>query len=334
MCGLWVHHKPCSTVSDEGFKFLSEQIQATGSAYWGCRSCVSYAQGITKRVREVEKKLDEVQKEVKENTKNIERVDNNVVEIRKELEDIKKKDLAETSKYITADEYREREARRVNVIMHSVKESEATTAEDRRKADMDECGNILQAVGLTAARDEIITCRRLGEKRDGPRPVTVVLASESARTAALNAARRLRNTRYNEVSIIPDLTQQQRQEEAGLTEEAARRNRDELTEDDIQKNLVWQVVGQRGARKLIKTRARVYGQRGGGNQMGRGAARANPVVPQPQGRPTLSGPELLPGRKRPRDYRPRLGEASGTSGEMEVEDEEDEEETRSPASKK
>jgi hypothetical protein len=44
MCGLWVHHKPCSQVSDDGFKFLSEQIQATGYAYWGCRSCVSYAQ--------------------------------------------------------------------------------------------------------------------------------------------------------------------------------------------------------------------------------------------------------------------------------------------------
>jgi hypothetical protein len=43
MCGLWVHHKPCSQVSDDGFKFLSEQIQATGYAYWGCRSCVSYA---------------------------------------------------------------------------------------------------------------------------------------------------------------------------------------------------------------------------------------------------------------------------------------------------
>jgi hypothetical protein len=161
------------------------------------------------------------------------------------------------------------------------------------------------------------------------------MTSETARAAALRAARRLRNTRYSEVSIIPDLTQQQRQEEAGLVDEAARKNREELTEDDVQKNLVWQVVGQRGAKKLIKMRARIYGQRGGGSQMGRGAARGtNPVVPQPQGRATLSGPELLPARKRPRDYRPRLGKTNGTSGEMEVEDEEDEEETRSPASKK
>jgi uncharacterized protein YlxW (UPF0749 family) len=108
MCGLWVHHKPCSTVSDEGFKFLSEQIQATGSAYWGCRSCISYAQGITKKVREVEKKLEEVHKEVKDNRKDIENVDKNVNDLRKELDKIKEKSSVETSRFITADEYRER----------------------------------------------------------------------------------------------------------------------------------------------------------------------------------------------------------------------------------
>jgi hypothetical protein len=336
MCGLWVHHKPCSTVSDEGFKFLSEQIQATGSAYWGCRSCISYAQGITKKVREVEKKLDEVQKEVKDNAKDIERVDKNVGELRKELDTIKKKDMADASKFITAEEYRERESRRANVIMHRVKEAEATTAEERRKADTEECCQIFQAAGWTTAGDEIVTCRRIGEKKDGPRPLTVVMTSESARAAALSAARRLKNTRYGEVSIIPDLTQQQRSEEAGLAEEAARRNRDELTEEDAQKNLSWQVVGQRGAKKIIKAYTRNYGQRGGGNQASRGRV---PVVPQPRG-PTLSGPELLPSRKRPREYRPRLGEASGasgtsgTSGTAEEMEEEDEEETRSPANKK
>jgi hypothetical protein len=99
--------------------------------------------------------------------------------------------------------------------------------------------------------------------------------------------------------------------------------------------LSWQVVGQRGAKKIIKAYTRNYGQRGGGNQAPRGRM---PVVPQPRG-PTLSGPELLPSRKRPREYRPRLGETSGTSGAAEgagEEDEEDEEEeeTRSPANKK
>jgi hypothetical protein len=166
------------------------------------------------------------------------------------------------------------------------------------------------------------------------------MTSETARAAALSAARRLRNSRYGEVSIIPDLTQQQRSEEAGLAKEATRRNRDKLSEEDAQKNLTWQVVGQRGARKLIKAPTRNFNQRGGASLRGR-----VPVVPQPQGL-TLSGPALLPSWKRAREYRQRVGETSGTSGasetsgtsttaeEMEEESGEDEEETRSPASKK
>jgi hypothetical protein len=214
----------------------------------------------------VEKKLEEVRKEVKGNAQEIDRVDKNVEELRKELDKIKEKSKDETSQFITAEEYREREARKANVVMHRVKEPEATTAEERRSADIEECGNILQAAGLGAAKRDIRTCRRVGEKRDGPRPMIVVMNNEPARNAVLGAARRLKHTSYKDVSIAPDLTQQQRKEETGLTEEANRRNRDELTNDDVQKNLTWQVVGQRGARKIIKayTRARAdYNQRGG-----------------------------------------------------------------------
>jgi hypothetical protein len=346
MCGLWIHHKPCSLVSDDGFKFLSEQLQATGYAYWGCRPCVSYSQGITKRVREVEKKLDEVQKEVRDNTKAIDKVDKNVEDLRKELDKVKDMNKLETTQFITADEYRERESRKSNVIMHRVKEPEAATAEERKAADIEECGSILQAAGLGTAKREIRTCRRIGERRDGPRPMVVVMSGEQARNAILGAARKLKNTRYSEVSIVPDLTQQQRQEETGLSEEATRRNRDELTAEDIQKNLTWQVVGQRGARKIIKGYTRtVHHQREGATGRAPATGRV-PSVPQPTGRPAQGGAgttsipttELLPAQKRKRGYRPAAAGAAGgmdeTAAEEENEDEEDEDETRSPASKR
>jgi ElaB/YqjD/DUF883 family membrane-anchored ribosome-binding protein len=197
-----------------------------------------------------------VQKEVKDNTKAIEKVDKNVEDIRKELEEIKKSRGDDKAGYMTAEEYREREARRLNVVMHRVKESAAATAEMRREADIAECGNIFRAAGIQEQDREIRACRRVGEKGSEPRPVVVVLKKETARRAILEAARHLRNTNYREVSIIPDLTPQQRKEEAGLAEEAEKRNREELTDDDKQKNLQWVVVGQRGARRLIKTQAR------------------------------------------------------------------------------
>jgi hypothetical protein len=297
---------------------------------------VSYAQGLTKKVREVEKKLDEVQKEVKDNTKAIEKVDKNVEDLRKELDEIKNSKDNGAAGMMTSEEYREREARRLNIIMHRVKESAAATAELRREADMMECNNIFKAAGVTEQDRDIKTCRRIGEKSkvsNEPRPVVVVMKREASRTAILEAARQLRNTSYKEVSIIPDLTPMQRKEEAGLTDEAARRNKDELTTEDRQKNLRWQVVGQRGARRLIKMTART--ENGWRDRM-RGTSSQGPSVPQPNGRaPTLPGPELLPSRKRNREWRAAAHSREGAGEEVVMSgDEEDEDETRSPASKK
>jgi hypothetical protein len=342
MCGLWIHHKPCSLVSDDGFQFLSEQLQATGYAYWGCRPCVSYSQAITKKVREVEKKLDEVQKEVKDNAKAIDKVDKNVEDIRKELDKMKEKSSVEMDGFMTAEEYREREARKVNLIMHRVRESEAASAELRREADTLECGKIFRAAGVSEQDSEIKACRRLGEKGNDPRPLVVVMRKETARAAILDAARQLKNTDYSDVSIVPDLTPLQRKEETSLADEAERRNRDELSEDDVQKNLKWYVVGVRGARRLVKTRARAETSGRGRGRRPSGPARPprqsgppRPAVPQPTGRqPSLSGPELLPSRKRNREWRAAAHRDGQEDDEMEEEGEEEEEGTRSPASKK
>jgi hypothetical protein len=348
ICALWVHHKPCSLVSDDGFKFLSEQVQATGSAYWACRSCMSYSQSFTRKVKEVEKKLEEVQKGLQDNTKGLERVDKNVEELRKEVGEVKNQTRMDTSKFLTAEEYREREARRSNIVMHRVKESAAETATERREADMSECSVIFREAGVANEAKEIKTCRRIGERGEVPRPLIVVMKKEAAKNAILEAAKNLRNTPHSDVSIVPDLTPQQRQEEVDLGGEAERRNREELSEDDRQKNLSWQVVGQRGAKRLIKTFTRQqqeWQQRGAGRPA-RGRGRI-PTVPQPVGRrpdlnngPAIPRLEMLPdtqNRKRGREYRPAVREKNNSatvdSGE-EMEEEEEDEETTSPASKR
>ena len=40
----------------------------------------------------------------------------------------------------------------------------------------------------------------------------------------MEAARKLKNTEYREVSIVPDMTVQQRREEQSMVEEVERRN--------------------------------------------------------------------------------------------------------------
>ena len=82
--------------------------------------------------------------------------------------------------------------------------------------------------------------------------MVVVLRTEEAKRKLLGRAPNLRYSNYQEIGIVPDLTVEQRREEHKLTEEAERRNVEELTPEDISKNLRWMVVGQRGSRRLIK----------------------------------------------------------------------------------
>jgi hypothetical protein len=84
---------------------------------------------------------------------------------------MKEKSNVEMDGFITAEEYREREARKVNLIMHRVRESEAVSAELRREADTLECGKIFRAAGVSEQDSEIKACRRLGEKGNDPRPL-------------------------------------------------------------------------------------------------------------------------------------------------------------------
>jgi hypothetical protein len=76
----------------------------------------------------------------------------------------------------------------------------------------------------------------------------------------LEAAKNLRNTTFSETVIIPDLTQEQRREQAEMNNEVERRNRD-LTQEDQAKNLEWMVVGARGERRMVKGSARTRGAR-------------------------------------------------------------------------
>jgi hypothetical protein len=288
-------------------------------------------------------------------------VDKSVDKLRSDMDKANEAKKNEAANYISADEYREREARRLNVVIHRVSESNSTIGEERKNADLNSCKNIFSTVGLMDWTEDIKACRRIGERGDEPRPLLVILRSETTRTALLEAARHLRNSPYAEISIVPDLTPAQRQEETTLHQEMERRNREELNEDDVQKNLKWQVVGPRGARRLIKSYARQTNQpgptahrgRGRGQRYMRGQWTAGqstrgraPTVPQPRGRgqPVLHPVALLPpppdhSRKRTRETTTTAREREATETEMdadETEEVEDEsaDETRSPASKR
>ena len=238
---------------------------------------------------------------------------------------------------------------KTNIIMHRVAEAqeEFRTAEEKRRVDTEECRKIFRVLDMEKEGDEDITfCRRIGERGEEPRPLVVVLRTEEAKRKLLGRARNLRDSIYQDVGIVPDLTVAQRNEEYQLAEEAERRNEEELTQEDISKNLKWLVVGPRGAKKIIKgvprnaqpaTRGTGWRGRGrGGRARGGTGANSLPLGRQPARIETtllLPPTQLLPSTAQ----RERLESNSNKRkdrSEGTEEDEEEMEESTSPARKK
>jgi len=110
----------------------------------------------------------------------------------------------------------------------------------------------------------------------------VGLWTEADKSLLLRNAKHLEKTIFKEVTVGPDLTKRQREEEAEMRVEADRRNEQDLTEDDVAKNLKWAVVGDRGKKTLIKTVAREQRREGGrgGWREGREQERPTGTIPK------------------------------------------------------
>ncbi len=138
MCALWAH-KTYIRMSDAAFKTLEVQQKETGTAYWVCRPCQSFAQRIQHQLGENNKRHEETEKRVLENTQ---KITNHTQELEKMKEEMKK--LTERMDRGTEDrddklygEMQEREVRRLNLVLHGVVEPPETvrTARDRQELD-------------------------------------------------------------------------------------------------------------------------------------------------------------------------------------------------------
>ncbi len=70
---------------------------------------------------------------------------------------------------------------------------------------------------LNLTREDVKICRRVGEQRQAPRAM-IGFHTEYARSVLLRYTKYLVETEYEDVSIIPDLTKRQRQEETSMKE--------------------------------------------------------------------------------------------------------------------
>jgi hypothetical protein len=300
-CQLWVHVE-CGGISKEVFNILANPGKYGMGVSWNCDSCQASAARLDERINMLEGRFQEVESRVtrsegivQDATRRVDSVEARQSKIEQAVEQERERMRRERM-----EEMRERDIRRRNVIMHRIGEAGADvkTIEERRAWDLKSCNNIFRALNMDFnSEDGVKFCRRVGEKGDGPRPLIVGLKREWQKEDLLDKAKDLRNTPFADVVIIPDLTKEQRKEEAEMVNEVERRN-NELSEDDKAKNVEWQVVGARGERRMVKGTVRARGGRGAA----RGAAGGQPL----RGGVTLA-PALLPARPPPEAWDPLVG---------------------------
>jgi hypothetical protein len=231
------------------------QAKEVGTAYWACRSCLNFAAKMNRHLQETNKRQDQLEERVNVNTSNISKNEKGIEELRQELRRaLAKMDSdKEARDDMLCDELREREIRRLNIIIHGMQEPDNSIQNnsERIEADRRMCGDLFAAIGVRVRGSDLRFCRRVGERGPAPRPIVVGLNSEDEKRVILARSKQLRGGRYDNVAVVPDLTKMQRRGEDKLGAEADVRNRN-LTVEDRERGLRWLVVGKRGEKRLIK----------------------------------------------------------------------------------
>ena len=291
ICNFWVHVE-CEGITNELYNILANpEKYGTSGISWKCDSCQASAAKIHELVEKYENRIKGVEVKLAETESVVQNMDKEVKKIGESLRtrDDKINEKIKRNETGVFEEIRERENRKKNAILYRVDEHdrEDATGSERREWDRKLCISILNTLRMGMEDTDIKFVRRLGEKTREARPLCVGFFSEADRDKLLRRGRDLENTRFKDVSICPDLTWRQREEEVEMRKEADRRNEMDLTEDDVSKNLIWAVVGARGQKRLVKTTAReqstneYQGQRWrGGPGRPRGTTR---VSTQPRG---------------------------------------------------
>ena len=245
----------CTGLSKEAIKGLEVQAKEVGQAYWACRACMNFSNKWHSQMREVNKRQEETEARVEANTDKIEEVRLNTEELRREFREYvqRTEGIQERLEAVMDAELREREARRLNLVIHGLQEPAENIKDSRGRMEQDkiECERLFIAMKARTRYQAIRFCRRIGERGEDPRPLVFGVFTEEEKRHLLEKAKELVYTKYEDVTVVPDMTKSQRKGEQQLRDEANKRNT-QLTEEDRSKNLKWLVVGKRGEKRLIK----------------------------------------------------------------------------------
>jgi hypothetical protein len=258
ICDRW-NHKKCG-IPDDVFGLASRMEEIQGFHIWSCEGCgiglMKVHKVMAQQSRDIENLKKEI-KDVKESTvshgTDISGIKEDIIGVKTDIEEMKKAQptLTESSVY---EELSERSSKRKNIVVYGIAESDSPQVEERRNDDTTNILSVFKTMKLSIKAEDIKFISRLGEKvKEGEtRPLLIGFKDQDTRDSILQNVRKLANTSHSKVSIVPDLTLKQRQEDKRLLGEKEQRN-EKLPEEDAKK-WEWKLVGPAGERRLVKVK--------------------------------------------------------------------------------
>jgi len=127
-----------------------------------------------------------------------------------------------------AEEHRDRENRRNNVILYNITESKEAKADDRNKQDATFCMQLFNSMQGGVSEEDMTQVFRLGKRPDpdnpsiAPRPITVHFASYGIKNLVMESLYKLKNVdkKFKGINIAHDMTVNERLECRNLVAEA------------------------------------------------------------------------------------------------------------------
>lgn len=269
-CEYWVHIE-CGEISETLYKEMCKRADTHGH-FWVCMSCKSTSFVFRRELDKLNQRMVNAEERIQTNIDNLETTNQSVSTVKARvdrLEEQRNQDVAKTQDSVF-EELSERENRRTNLVFHNIPEPTSQIAEERKGADTEVVMDITGTLKLKLDKENIKFMTRLGGAKDRPesatpRPLLVGWNNEGIKDSILMNARFLKGSKYERVSVVPDLTKRQRDDEEKQRREANRLNANLSEEESL--NWEWRLIGPRGCRRLQKTRIRRqhHNQDGGQN---------------------------------------------------------------------
>ena len=225
-CFKW-EHCSCASLTTEEYTVLSSSSCKIMFFCSLCYARVPFALRIDEESLAQQQRFEDRLKSVEDKlTKAVKKMDSNTTQQTSANEESLNSVANNIAATLVAKQ-KDKEKRQLNLIVHNIDESSATSGADRKSEDIAQVSKLLQEVLKVSC--SITKAFRIGKKRERPRLLKVSVQSLEEKTNILRNKRKLKDQSNSEkirnVYITPDLTPSEQAKNKALRQQLADKNK-------------------------------------------------------------------------------------------------------------